>query len=167
MMLFVITIFREKGQQKPKHPKNKTSKEGMMMNLVKWNPWIEMDVFHDRMNRLFNGPYFPALPSSGEFDLTDWRPVVDIFEEGDSIVIKADLPGVDKDHIEVDLKDRVLTLKGERSHENEIHLHLVVGCWSIWEISGQFEISRYLRSGCSCQRSQYLHPWPVPPCSHG
>jgi len=91
------------------------------MNLVKWTPWREMDVFNDQMSRLFNGPYLPAMPSSGEFNPMDWRPVVDIFEENDNIVIKADLPGVDKDHIEVDLKDRVLTLKGERSHENEVN----------------------------------------------
>jgi HSP20 family protein len=44
---------------------------------------------------------------------------VDIYDKDDHIVLKAELPGVDKEHIEVDVKDRVLTLKGERFLDNE------------------------------------------------
>jgi HSP20 family protein len=50
----------------------------------------------------------------------NWSPVVDVYDNGDNIVIKAELPGVDKKNIEIDLKDHVLTLKGERSYENEV-----------------------------------------------
>ena len=90
------------------------------MNLVKWNPWREMDTFSDRVNRLFNEPYFPTVRLSEDFETGNWRPVVDIYENDDGIVIKADLPGIDKDHVHVDVKDRILTLKGERSYENEV-----------------------------------------------
>jgi HSP20 family protein len=48
-----------------------------------------------------------------------WNPAVDLYEQDDHFVIKAELPGVDKKDISIDLKDRVLTLSGERSHENE------------------------------------------------
>jgi HSP20 family protein len=46
--------------------------------------------------------------------------MVDIYDDGDKFVIKAELPGMDKKDISIDLKDRVLTLKGERSHDNEV-----------------------------------------------
>jgi len=49
-----------------------------------------------------------------------WNPAVDLYEKDDHFVIKAELPGVDKKDIAIDLKDRVLTLSGERSYENEV-----------------------------------------------
>lgn len=96
------------------------------MNLVRWNPWREMDTFSDRVNRLFDGGFFPALSLSEESGLRDWRPVVDVYHEDEKIVIKAEIPGVDKDKIHVDVKDGVLTLTGERSYQNEVkeeHYH--------------------------------------------
>lgn len=47
-------------------------------------------------------------------------PVVDVFEEKDDIVIKAELPGITKDNIEVNLTDHMLTIKGEKKKEEEI-----------------------------------------------
>ena len=49
-----------------------------------------------------------------------WYPVVDMFEKDDGVVIKAELPGMEKKDISIDIKDRVLTVKGERKHENEV-----------------------------------------------
>ncbi len=90
------------------------------MNLVRWNPWREMDTFSDRVNRLFDGGFFPTLSLSEESGLRDWQPVVDIYREDEKIVIKAEIPGVDKDKVHVDVKDGVLTLTGERTYENEV-----------------------------------------------
>ena len=89
------------------------------MNLVKWNPWREMDTFSNRLNSFFDSRFFPSVWFSEESGLRDWRPVVDIYDEDDKIVIKAEIPGVDKDKINVDVKDGILTLTGERSYENE------------------------------------------------
>ena len=90
------------------------------MNLVKWNPWREMETFSDHVNRLFGGSFSPTVWVSEESGLRDWRPVVDIFDHGEKVVIKAELPGVDKKDIHVDVKDGILTLRGERSYENEL-----------------------------------------------
>ena len=87
------------------------------MNLVKWNPWREMETFSDRINRFFEGSVFPATLMGEESSMTNWKPVADIFDREDKIVIRADLPGVDKKDIHVDLKDNILTLEGERSDE--------------------------------------------------
>ena len=90
------------------------------MDLVKWNPMGEMRLLQERLNRLFDEPFLPAFWREDDSHLMNWRPAVDIYEEEDRIVIKAELPGVDKKDIEVDLNDRLLTLKGERSYENEV-----------------------------------------------
>jgi HSP20 family protein len=47
-------------------------------------------------------------------------PAVDVFEEKDDIVVKAEIPGMDKDNIEVNLTDHTLTIKGEKKKEEEI-----------------------------------------------
>lgn len=49
-----------------------------------------------------------------------WMPIVDIYETKDAICVRAELPGVDKDAIGVEVKDGVLTLRGERKFEKEV-----------------------------------------------
>ena len=90
------------------------------MNLVRWNPMRDMETLHNRINRLFDGGIFPTFSLDDGMSLGNWRPVVDIYENEDTVVVKAELPGVDKKDIKVDLKDGVLTLSGERSHEKEV-----------------------------------------------
>lgn len=90
------------------------------MNLVRWNPMRDMETLHNRINRFFDGGFFPTFSLDDGMSLGNWRPVVDIYENEDTVVVKAELPGVDKKDIKVDLKDGVLTLSGERSHEKEV-----------------------------------------------
>lgn len=89
------------------------------MQLVKWNPMRDMLSLNSRADRLFNDFFNPSrgVNVTGNWG---WNPRVDIYEEEDAIVLKAELPGVEKDNIEVDVKDGVLTLKGERSSDNEV-----------------------------------------------
>ena len=89
------------------------------MQLVKWNPMRDMLNLNGRADRLFNDFFYPSRGVLPSRDL-DWNPRVDIYEEEDAIVLKAELPGVEKDNIVVDVKDRVLTLKGERSSNSEV-----------------------------------------------
>ena len=91
------------------------------MNLVRWNPWNEMATMRDRFNRFFDSSLYPASRDEETLGLSAWNPSVDIYENDDNIVIKAEIPGVDKDNIHVDLKGRVLTLKGERKNETEVN----------------------------------------------
>ena len=89
------------------------------MNLVKWNPWREMELFHRPFKSMLDESLFPTSWLNGESGLGVWDPAVDIYDDNDKIVIKAELPGMEKKDIDVDLKDHVLTLKGERTYENE------------------------------------------------
>ncbi len=90
------------------------------MNLVKWNPLREMEAFQNRFGNFFHEPFLPMSRLNDEAGIGRWEPAVDIYDDKDKIVIKAELPGMDKKDIKVDLKDHVLTLKGERSYENEV-----------------------------------------------
>ena len=92
-----------------------------MMNLVKWNPWREMPTLHNRINRLFDDPFFSVGPMEDDAVMGMWNPAVDLYEKDDHYMIKAELPGVDKNNVKIDLKDRLLTLSGERTYENEVN----------------------------------------------
>ena len=89
------------------------------MTLVRWSPWREMVTLQDRFNRFFDDSYTSAGYGDSEVEMTSWHPMVDIYDKEEKIVIKAELPGLDKKDISIDFKDRVLTLKGERAYDNE------------------------------------------------
>ena len=91
-----------------------------MMNLVKWNPWREMPAVPGRLNRFFDDPFFRLGRLADDSEMGMWNPAVDLYEKDDHFMIKAELPGVDKNDIKIDLKDRRLTLSGERSYDNEV-----------------------------------------------
>jgi HSP20 family protein len=65
----------------------------------------------------FFGDFFNESPTAVA---RGWNPKVDVVEEADHIVMKAELPGVEKDQISIDVDGRVLTLKGERSPDHEV-----------------------------------------------
>jgi HSP20 family protein len=83
----------------------------MMTALMRWNPWREMAFLPNPMSRLFD---------MEEGDLKAWSPAVDVYEKDDRMVIKAELPGIEKKDVSLDFQDGVLTLKGERKLESEV-----------------------------------------------
>lgn len=96
-------------------------KEGLkMMDLIRWNPLKEMVSLRERMNRLFDDSLFRSEKRNDDAELGVWLPAVDMFEKDDRLVIKAELPGMDKNDISLDFKNNVLTLSGIRQHENEV-----------------------------------------------
>ena len=86
------------------------------MQLTKWEPFGEMRRFQRDMNRLLED--FPRL-RMGNGDLSAWAPEVDVFEEGDNLVLKMDVPGMDPKAIDVQVENNTLTLRGERKTERE------------------------------------------------
>jgi len=86
-----------------------------MMDLVRWNPLREALSLQDQMSRLFGGSLVRRDDAGQGF----WNPAVDLFEDPDKLVVKAELPGIDKKDISVDLQNGMLTIKGERREESE------------------------------------------------
>jgi HSP20 family protein len=64
-------------------------------------------------------PWWPERWSRTE-EMEVKPPIVDVFEEKDDIVVKAELPGIEKDNIQVNLTDHTLTIKGEKKKEEEV-----------------------------------------------
>ena len=107
-----------------------------MMNLVKWNPWGDAVDFRNQINRMFNDCFHPDTDWSEKRSTEIWNPAVDIYEEGQNLVIKAELPGISKDDIAVDMKDRVLTIKGQRHNDQEVKQNRYYRRERMW---GKFE----------------------------
>jgi HSP20 family protein len=87
-----------------------------MVDLVNWDPYREFRGLADRFSRAMSGT--PARRDE-EMSLGTWLPPVDIAEDKDRLVLTAELPGFQKDQIEVQLEGGVLTLRGERKFEDE------------------------------------------------
>lgn len=90
------------------------------MNIVRWNPSGSLFATRRRPNRLFEDLFYPMIDENTDAGLWSWNPAADVYDKDEHFVIKAELPGVDKKDITIDLKDGVLTLKGERSYGNEV-----------------------------------------------
>ena len=87
------------------------------MNLVRFNPRTECFGTRPNIHRFFDNFFFPPAMGDGK---TEFRnPAVDVYADDDNFFIKAELPGLDKKDISVDVKDGILTLRGECSAENE------------------------------------------------
>ena len=83
-----------------------------------WNPLQDLMVLQDRMNRLFEDATQrrnQADPAAGdEFERADWTPASDIYETESGYLIAIDLPGIDRQALEIDIDDSRLVVKGIR-----------------------------------------------------
>jgi HSP20 family protein len=87
------------------------------MAIVRWDPTREIDSLQSEFNRLFDS----FLGNGGRTDVRArrWVPAMDLVETEDSLVLKADLPGLTKEDVSIEVKDDVLTVAGERKAEHE------------------------------------------------
>ncbi len=85
------------------------------MALVRWDPIRELDSLQGDMNRLFDRFF------EGRTDRTSrrWIPAMDLVETDDHLVLRGDLPGMTEDDVNIEIKDNVLTVSGERKAEHE------------------------------------------------
>jgi HSP20 family protein len=88
------------------------------MNIVKWNPFRELEDIQARLNRFFGEP-LPRRNGEQALFFADWAPPVDIQETDKEYLIKAELPDVKKEEVKVEMLDGVLTIEGERKQEKE------------------------------------------------
>lgn len=87
------------------------------MNIIQRDPWTLMNRLHRDLDRLVaNGG---LTDSESNNSVTDWVPAVDVAEAADGFVIRADLPGVSPEDVEITMENGVLTLKGSRETVSE------------------------------------------------
>lgn len=90
----------------------------MIMNLMKWDPFRELEDVSNRLNRVFGRPLARMEPNE-MLSMADWTPSADISETDTAYLIKAEIPGVKKEDVKVTIQDGMLTIQGERKMEKE------------------------------------------------
>ena len=88
------------------------------MELTKWHPFREFERLFDSYGRLTGLP-IRSGDQDNDFTVVDWAPAVDIDEKDGAYLIKAELPGVKKEDVNVTIDNGMLTLKGEKRTEKE------------------------------------------------
>ena len=96
------------------------------MEIIPWRPFGELSSFRKEMDRLWDrvGGETPLSRTFGE----TWSPSVDISETKDNLVVKAELPGLETNDVNVSISGDILTIKGEKKTEEEEkdeHYHCV------------------------------------------
>jgi HSP20 family protein len=88
------------------------------MAIVRWDPGRDLDTLQGDMNRLFDS-FFGRRDAAQATATRRWVPAMDLVETDDQLVLRADLPGMSREDIEIEIKDNVLTISGERKAEHE------------------------------------------------
>src|SRR5437763_6008477 len=83
-----------------------------------WSPFRQLSSLRDEIDRLFESPLSTLTEATQPF-LSGWLPAVDLFEDKDNFVLKAELPGMKKEDIEISLHEGVLSLSGERKADGK------------------------------------------------
>jgi HSP20 family protein len=125
-----------------------TATEETEMTLIRWEPGRahELSPLHRDLNRLF-GTVFDS--QTGERQAARrWVPAVDLIEEEERYVLRADLPGLGEDDVKVELDGHVLTVSGERSSE---HRENAAGYRRIERASGSFSRSVRVPDGVDAE----------------
>jgi HSP20 family protein len=86
-----------------------------MSNLIRWEPAREMMSLRDAMDRLFDDAFTRPLSLRDGWSV----PAIDMYQTDDEIVVKAAMPGIKADEVQINVTGEVLTLKGEVKHEEE------------------------------------------------
>ncbi len=91
------------------------------MAIMRWDPFRDLVSIQERMNRLFDQTLARTRGEEEEGIATStWMPSVDIYETADRVVLKAELPGLTREDIDINVRNNTLTLRGERKFEKEV-----------------------------------------------
>ena len=89
-----------------------------MKSLNRWEPFRGTATLQEQINRAFGD----VLGRAGEeSNLTSWAPAVDIFETEHELVVKADLPDVNPQELDIRVENNILTIRGERKFEKAVN----------------------------------------------
>jgi HSP20 family protein len=113
------------------------------MALIRWEPVRELNTIQNEMNRLFN-TFFDTPAPTGGTNLRRWIPAMDLLETEDDFVLRADLPGLSENDVNIELEDNVLTISGERKAEHEERKE---GYYRVERASGSFSRTLTLPEG--------------------
>jgi HSP20 family protein len=85
--------------------------------LIPWRPFRELDELQRRFEDIW--PFWPSLRGF-PFETGEWAPAIDMYERDDKYVVKAELPGMKEEEVDVSVVGNRLTIKGEKKAETEV-----------------------------------------------
>ena len=88
--------------------------------LIPWRLLRELEEPERHFERILGTPLLPAIWRRLLIGEREWEPAIEMFEKEDKFVVKAELPGVREEDVDVSVTDDTLTIKGERKTENEV-----------------------------------------------
>jgi HSP20 family protein len=88
-----------------------------MNTIDRWEPFRGSNTLDGQFNRIFHD-FFGR--TNQESNLTTWAPAVDIFENEHELVVKADLPAVKPEELDIRVENNILTIRGERKFEKKV-----------------------------------------------
>ena len=122
-----------------------------MSNLSRWEPDREMMTLREAMDRLFDDAFTRPFSLMREGGSTWSSPAIDMYQTEDDIVVKAALPGINADEVQINVTGDILTIRGETKHEEEKKDK----AWHIREHRwGAFERSVRLPTGVMSDRAK-------------
>ena len=90
----------------------------MRATLTQFQPFRGVSTLQDEINRLFNETFERSTDGA---NLTAWAPSVDIYETEHSLVVKADLPDIKPEDLDIRVENNILTIRGERKFEKKVN----------------------------------------------
>ncbi len=88
--------------------------------LIPWRPFRELEEMERRFGDMLSWPLLPAVWRRIPTMEMGWAPAIDVFEKEDKFVVKAELPGMKEEDIDISVVGNTLTIKGERKAESEV-----------------------------------------------
>ena len=88
--------------------------------LIPSRPFRDLEEMERRFDDVFSWPLLPAVWRRSPTMEMGWAPAIDVFEKEDKFVVKAELPGMKEEDIDISVVGNTLTIKGERKAESEV-----------------------------------------------
>jgi HSP20 family protein len=110
------------------------------MELTIWRPFAGLESFNFQFKQLFDQTLARTRTSASSTG-TVWYPAVDVLESKDSYLLRAELPGMNKEYFNLEVKNGMLTVSGERNLEEPVS---GVRYRSVERVAGKFSRSFYL-----------------------
>lgn len=90
-----------------------------MSNLTRWESGREMMTLREAMDRLFDDAFTRPFSLLREGGATWSSPAIDMYQTDNDVVVKAALPGIKADEVQINVTGEILTIRGETKHEEE------------------------------------------------
>lgn len=105
------------------------------MNITRYEPWSLINLLHRDIDQMAGRRFGMSGTDNDASSVADWVPAVDIIEEKERFVLRADVPGVKPDDIDVNMENGMLTVSGSRQDETSEETQ---GMRRVERVSGKF-----------------------------